>query len=107
MAAKGGVNIPFEVIGGPSLSFLEPRMAKLESEGWVPCRIHSGSDISLLTKTAIGLSCDGWSDKARDLAEEGAKVIVVFKERNNEDRLELQRQLMVSQRIEETAHWFF
>jgi hypothetical protein len=71
--------MPFEVIGGPSLSLLEPRIVELKAQGWKQRRIHSGKDIEDFTRSVIGLSCDGWSDKARYLAkEQKAKVIVIF-----------------------------
>jgi hypothetical protein len=78
MTAKGGDNMPFEVIGGASLSALEPQIAELKKQGWAQRRIHSGKEIEEFTKSVIGLSCDGWSDKAKHLHKMGAEVIVIF-----------------------------
>jgi hypothetical protein len=77
--------MPFEVIGGPSLSFLEPQIAGLKNKGWVQRRIHSGQDVENLSKSVIGLSCDGWSDKAKTLAKRGDRVIVIFYKEGTEE----------------------
>ncbi len=67
--------MPFEVIGGPSLSLLEPQITDLEKAGFKKHLIHSGQDLRL---SALGLSCDGWHEQARKLVAKGAKVIVIL-----------------------------
>lgn len=70
--------MPFQVIGGTSLSSLESQITDLKKQGWIQRRIHSGQELEHLTRSVIGLSCDGWSDKAKDLVKKGKRVIVIF-----------------------------